>query len=379
MTVRTLPPRPKVLLVDDEQLVTRAIQTALHKEPFQFTRAQSGAEALEILAREPFDVVVSDERMPHMAGSELLAVVKERHPGVVRIILSGHANLEAAVRAINGAEIYRFLMKPCPPQELALTIREALSVRDSKLEFEAWRRSHEGAGRELIARQFDAALGHVWMAYQPIVRAADRGLYGYEALLRCDSPEWNSPKKLLDAAGLLGRSMELARCTRAHVARDLPRAPESADVFVNVDPSDMSDESLWDGRDPLTPHARRVVVEVTERESLDGRGSLESSVEHLRASGFRVAVDDVGAGYAGLSSLALVIPDVAKFDMELVRDIDASATKRTIVGSMIEMCRSLGVMTLAEGVETEAEFATVVELGCDLVQGYWISPPRRGF
>ncbi len=92
--------------------------------------AGSANEALQILARETIAVVISDEMMPGMSGSEFLAVVYRNYPETIRIMLTGHANLNVAVRAINEGHIYRFLMKPCNEQEIRLTIRQAIQQKE---------------------------------------------------------------------------------------------------------------------------------------------------------------------------------------------------------------------------------------------------------
>ena len=120
---------PTVLLVDDEPNVTNALKHALRKEHYEILTASSGPEALEILRREPVDIVVSDETMPDMSGTQLLSVIRHDYPDTVRIMLTGQACLEVAVRAINIGEIYRFLMKPCNTADLAATIRQALQQR----------------------------------------------------------------------------------------------------------------------------------------------------------------------------------------------------------------------------------------------------------
>lgn len=119
----------KVLFVDDEPSMTDALRRSLRGEPYDILTAQSAADALEIIRTEQVDVVVSDERMPLTSGSELLAAVREESPDTVRIILTGHASLESAIRAINAGEVYRFLTKPCRELDLALTIRQALEHR----------------------------------------------------------------------------------------------------------------------------------------------------------------------------------------------------------------------------------------------------------
>lgn len=124
----------RVLFVDDERRVTEGLMRSLRKERYEILSANSAERALEILERERVDVVVSDEKMPGMCGSEFLAVVARDHPDSVRIILSGQASLESAVRAINEGQIYRFLLKPCNEVDLAVTIRQALQQRDLEVE-----------------------------------------------------------------------------------------------------------------------------------------------------------------------------------------------------------------------------------------------------
>jgi len=119
-----------ILFVDDEPLVTQALKRALHKEPYRVLSAHSAVQALEVLARQSVDVVISDEMMPGMLGSEFLAVVCRDYPDTVRIILTGHANLKTAVRAINEGQIYRFLTKPCDEEELTVTLRQALQQKE---------------------------------------------------------------------------------------------------------------------------------------------------------------------------------------------------------------------------------------------------------
>jgi len=126
----------QVLLVDDEPNLTAALKRALRREPYDIVTANSGQEALAILAAQPIDVVVTDEQMPGMSGSELLRTVCRRYPATVRMMLTGQASLEAAIRAINEGEVYRFFIKPCNDADLRLTIRNALQqqalVRQSR-------------------------------------------------------------------------------------------------------------------------------------------------------------------------------------------------------------------------------------------------------
>jgi two-component system probable response regulator PhcQ len=118
-----------ILLVDDEPLVADALGRHFPRQRFRILKARSAAEANRLLEQHPVDVVVSDEQMPGEPGSRFLAAVRQRYPNTIRIILSGQANLEAAVRAINEGEVYRFFLKPCNPVDLIFTIKQALAHR----------------------------------------------------------------------------------------------------------------------------------------------------------------------------------------------------------------------------------------------------------
>jgi len=119
-------PTAVILLVDDEPYVTDGLKRALRRETYTILSATSAVEAQRLLENHPVDVVISDEQMPGMPGSEFLAFVRREYPGTIRMILSGQASLEAAVRAINEGEVHRFFLKPCDPAVLMLTIRQAL-------------------------------------------------------------------------------------------------------------------------------------------------------------------------------------------------------------------------------------------------------------
>jgi DNA-binding NtrC family response regulator len=124
----------KILLVDDEINVLSALKRALIEEPYEIYTATGGEQALEIMQTHVFKVVFSDERMAGMQGSEFLSLVRERYPDTVRILLTGHATLEAAVRAVNQGEIYRFFTKPWDDTEIKLAVRSAIEKYDLERE-----------------------------------------------------------------------------------------------------------------------------------------------------------------------------------------------------------------------------------------------------
>jgi two-component system probable response regulator PhcQ len=119
-----------VLVVDDQQPVLDLLREALQRESYQVFCAASAEEALPILSRQQIDVIISDEKMPGMSGTEFLATVRKKYPETIRIILTGHANLNSALRAINEGEVYRFFTKPCNLIDLTVTIRQALQQKE---------------------------------------------------------------------------------------------------------------------------------------------------------------------------------------------------------------------------------------------------------
>lgn len=121
--------RPTVLLVDDEANVTAALKRRMRKEPYDVLTASSAKEAISLLERRPIDLVITDEQMPGMCGSELVALIAQRFPGTIRMILTGHASLDAAIRAINEGSIYRFFVKPCNEVDLLYSVRHALQQK----------------------------------------------------------------------------------------------------------------------------------------------------------------------------------------------------------------------------------------------------------
>jgi C4-dicarboxylate-specific signal transduction histidine kinase len=118
-------PRPRVLFVDDEPDVLESLADVLYQD-YEVLTAVGGAAALEILAEVRVPVVVSDMRMPGMDGATFLGKVRERAPGAVRMLLTGHADLDATVRAVNDGGIFRFLTKPCPPAAMRKAVADAL-------------------------------------------------------------------------------------------------------------------------------------------------------------------------------------------------------------------------------------------------------------
>jgi EAL domain-containing protein (putative c-di-GMP-specific phosphodiesterase class I) len=292
--------------------------------------------------------------------------------------------VETAAAAVRG-RIREYLHKPVAIAELRRAVRAAADdARMARLRSKllAARFGNEELLRDLprTERQFSAALASLEMVYQPIVRARAGAIFAYEALMRTAEPTLAEPARLLSAAEALGRVEDLGRAVRAAVAASLAQHPERGEpIFVNVHPTELRSELFGDPRDPLLRFAHRVVFEVTEDGTCETGPRLEATLTHLRTLGYRLAIDDLGHGYGGLARLVDLRPEFAKIDMALVRNVHLDPFKRDIISSVVDLARRSRISIIAAGVEMAEERDVLVELGCDLLQGFWFARPAPPF
>jgi len=368
----------RVLVVDDNGALRELFASILGEAGWHVDVAASGDEALRALRNARYEVVLSDIDMPGMNGLQLLRAVRGSDLDLPVLLVTGNPQVESAVQALEQGAL-RYLLKPVATEALTEAVAKAARLhRVAKLKRQML--SHLGSDERLLADHaglqtaFDSALGSVRLDYQPIVRADTGATYGYEALVRTAEPRLPHPEALFDAAERLDRVHELGRLIRKSTA-ELLDGGTVAIAFVNVHPHELSDDALLIPDAPLSRHARSVVLEITERHSIEGVPGLPARIKALREMGYRLAIDDLGAGYAGLTTFAALEPDVVKLDMALVRGCDHEPVKQQLIRSMTSLCNELGALVVAEGIETEAERETVVALGCDLLQGFLLGRP----
>ena len=379
-----------VLLVDDEPTVLRANQRLLRWSGYEVEIAGTAQAASALLDADEgrFDVLVSDICMPEVDGMDLLRHLRAHNRDLPVVLLTGEPQLDTAIEAVELGAV-QYLTKPVEAETLRRVVDRAVQLHRNGPIRRALRPNANGTSNHAnghsredadeLSVDFDSALARMWIAFQPVVSTSTQRLYGYEALLRSEEPRLPNVRLVIEAAEQLARIHDLGRAVRQRVAASLPQAPTDLVLFVNLHPLDLLDERLLAGDDPLGALASRVILEVTERASLDTIPGLRDRVQRLRRQGYRIAIDDLGAGYAGLSSFAELEPDVAKLDMSIVRDCHREMTKQRLIRSMTHLCNEMGVMVVAEGVESRAERDAVVDLGCHLVQGYHFGRPVPPF
>jgi EAL domain-containing protein (putative c-di-GMP-specific phosphodiesterase class I) len=382
--VPTAPPssgtRPaRVLLVDDDPLVVSTFRRLLEVSGLVVDVAGNGVEALGLFGERRYDAVLSDVSMPELDGLELLRELRGRDPDVPVILMTGGPTMRTAIRALEYGAL-EYLVKPIEVDDLVRAVTRATRLHRMTM---AERHAGDLLGMGTTSRAdllstFDRAVRGLWMAFQPIVSVRERRVIAYESLLRSAESALPNPGAMLDAAEKLSRLDQLGRVTRERTALAMESAPEQM-VFVNLHPKDLFDPELLERASALSKMAGRVVLEVTERASLDVGEHLKERIASLRSAGYRIAIDDLGAGYAGLSTFAQLEPEVVKLDMSLVRGVHQHKTKQKLVRSMVHLAREMGTMVIAEGIESEVERDALSELGCDLMQGYLFARPGNPF
>lgn len=217
------------------------------------------------------------------------------------------------------------------------------------------------------------------MAFQPIVDLNNQRVWGYEALVRGANGE-SAYSVLSQVSDELryrfdqaARVMAIETAGRLFPAQDLRL---SINFMPNAvyEPTACIQKSLAAARRVDFPH-RNLMFEFTENERITDTAHVKKIIEAYRKFGFWTALDDFGAGYAGLGLLSQLQPDLIKVDMELLRDIHQSHAKRVIVAGIVGIARELEIQVLAEGVETDQELAVLRAAGISLFQGYHFAKP----
>lgn len=220
----------------------------------------------------------------------------------------------------------------------------------------------------------------ITMAFQPIVDVTDGSVFAYEALVRG-----------ADGAGagaVLAKVTHETRfafdqlCRRTAVELAAQLGVQSR-VSINFMPNAVYEPALCLGTTLAAAQRHnfptdRIMFEVTEGEKIEDRAHLTRILTEYKRQGFTTAIDDFGAGHSGLNLLAEFQPDVVKLDMDLIRGIDGSRVRQAILASVMTLSQAIGMRVIAEGIETEAEFACLKAMGVTLMQGYLLARPAIG-
>ena len=322
--------------------------------------------------------------LPEVHGSTLFAPLffEEKSFGYVAISLDfTKGGCDEAFRLwVNalsrGLEAYR-----------RLVVSSALMSQVDKLESLKYKPSSSGLRQDKLSDEEIQEMNEVGKIldenllvyhFQPIVNAVDGEIYSYEALMRSNSERKIPPLQIIKCADMLGRLADVEKATFLNVlnfVNDNPDQFEDKKVFINSIPGLSLDyNDFVKIEEILKKSSGKAVVELTEQAELGDR-ELDELKTQYRRLGIGLAVDDYGTGYSNVGNLLRYMPDIVKIDRSLLSEIQTNAQKQHFVREIIEFCHANKIMALAEGVETKEELGTVIRLGADLIQGYYVARP----
>jgi len=374
-----------ILFVDDDPNLLSALRRNL-STTYEMDTALSGPEALELIKHKgPYAVIVSDIQMPGMDG---VAFLKEAHrisASSVKIALSGWADKDHVVDAVNHGHIYRFLTKPVSIAQINEVLENAIEV------FLDGHRNERNPG---ITRETFIQLGgdlnwalendQLFLMYQPQIELSTGRLKGFEALIR-----WNHPKHGLvpptefiptaEINGMIVPITQWALQTACRQIAELRQQKITTKVAVNISAAHLhrldlltSVRNVLESED-IEPW--QLELELTETGVVENLETLNEALTELTEQGVGFALDDFGSGYMNYSYLQNLPVQKLKIDRSFISKVPADQTCTAIVHSLITVGRSMGLTIVAEGLEEPEQAQHLRKLGCTLGQGYLFAKP----
>lgn len=211
------------------------------------------------------------------------------------------------------------------------------------------------------------------IVFQPIFELDSEKVSGFEALSRFAFEPYRTPDRWYEDAWRLGMGVDLELFAIEAALSELDRLPPPFYVSVNASPETVLSSRFTRVIGEFPPE--RVIIEITEHAHIDDYDAINNTLDKIRGMGVRLAIDDVGAGYAGLHHILRLAPDVFKLDFVLTRDVDTELPRQALASAATAFGQQIGAMIVAEGVETKAELKMLRSLGVRFAQGYLLGRP----
>ncbi|MBP5654598.1 MAG: EAL domain-containing protein [Clostridiales bacterium] len=272
--------------------------------------------------------------------------------------------------------------RPIGRKDLSKLISEATVIKKEKKKTRLLASTAKIDEDSETAKQIDEIIETNAFKYmfQPIVDSSTGTIFAYEALMRTDlSPEL-TPDVILDYAKRTGRLYEIEKETignvLAFVSEHSDYFSEGARIFINSIPGNhLSEDDMSKFSQVTAKTSNKIVIELTEHGQMTDE-QITNTKKLYEKLGMETAIDDYGTGYSNTGNLLRYMPDYVKIDRLLLTDIDKSPAKQRLVSDTISFCHENGIKSLAEGIETFEEMRTVIRLGADLLQGYYLARPQ---
>jgi EAL domain-containing protein (putative c-di-GMP-specific phosphodiesterase class I)/FixJ family two-component response regulator len=365
----------RILIVDDEPAVAQLLGVLLSAHGYKAEIVDTGKEALA-RANSNTDLILLDTLLPDCDGFKICHLLKNnsRTKHIPIIVISGRIGNSDRLESFHlGADDY--LTKPFEPEELfarveAVLYRNRIHHRDDPPNH-SYEIIHEL--RQIIDQESIAAY------FQPIYFLKPLRLFGLEVLSR---PQTNgllsNPEDLFKAALRFGLYYELEMIVWRKAIEIARRNFDHEHLFLNCSPYLIESDRFENVKamfQDFNMGATNVFLELTERSAIGEHQLFFDRLSRYRQYGFKIAIDDVGAGYATLEAIIKTRPEIVKIDRKIVTGLGEDPFKKSIVKLIIAFCRENAIICIAEGIETKEDFQTLVELGVQAGQGYFLYKP----
>jgi EAL domain-containing protein (putative c-di-GMP-specific phosphodiesterase class I)/ActR/RegA family two-component response regulator len=376
----------RTVLVVDDSTSNRMVAIEMLRELgiTQVLQAENGHVALELIESRHVDLVLTDLNMPDMDGIELLSKLAKRRDSKILYVAVmssvGQAVLDTVQNIADASHLELLGVFPKPLK--IMQVRELLTNYDPE------NRGLISARSDLVFTSEDVARallqGELVAYYQPKVFFPNRKVWGMEALVRWIHPVHGILPPVLFVEHLESEKLGLDFFMYmlqmvCKLLKSLPERPDLLHCSINLPVPLLTTEGLVDDMvRVLKSHGlsnETIVVELTETSLMMRLAESLSALARLRMKGFGVAMDDYGTGYSSMKQLARCPFSELKIDREFVHDANFSEKKHAILTGAIAMCQRMGMLSVAEGVETQADWDQLNVLGCEVAQGYLISRP----
>jgi EAL domain-containing protein (putative c-di-GMP-specific phosphodiesterase class I)/DNA-binding NarL/FixJ family response regulator len=377
--------RIRVMLADDEPEILELMTEVVSSDPSidVVGTARDATSAIDLARLEVPDVALVDVRMPGGGGTHVARLLRSGSLATRVVAVSAFTNPDIVVGMLKAGAV-GYVAKDADPHELLRAIHRSVEGHGSLsvgspaeiAERLAEQLSAPGsAARNLTADKIASAIAgpSLHMVYQPIVELRAGHVVGVEALARFMERPRRLPSAWFAAAAEVGllTDLELAAVRRA--LAELDRLPLGTYLTVNVSPETLMADGVADLFDGAS--AERIVLEVTEQSKVEDYDGLITRLEPIRARGVRLAIDDVGAGFASLGHVVRLQPDFMKIDRTLVAGVAADPVRSSLIERLVAFADECGIAVIAEGIENTGDFDTLRALHVPYGQGFHLGRP----
>ena len=345
---------------------------------FRFAEGEGRALGLEVDGSDPFE----DTYCARVVGGHIPCLIPDaqKEPGVAdmavtrELAIGGHVSVPIV---FSDGRIYGTFCcfsqtpKSSLDQQHVAMIRVMAGLVTEELERDELQAETRRRNSERIRNVLTG--DDLSMVFQPIVETTTSAILGMEALARFDAEPRRTPDLWFEEAWTVGLGVDLELAAARAAASKLQELPKNQFLSLNISPETAISPELLVFL--AETESERIVLELTEHAQVAEYDPLRKALDRIRSFGTRIAIDDVGTGYAGLQQLLELRPDILKLDLSITRGIDADPVRHSLAASVAAFATEMNLLLVAEGIETFAEAEALAGLGIKLGQGYYFGRP----